>query len=96
MKLNRRMDENDEGVKSVKAIIKKEFLSLFLYEDEIHEDDTVDVDYECLSKFEVGDEVEILKEIEAGAFSADTKSYVIYHPKHHASATVAELFLKFI
>ena len=80
----------------MKAIIKMEFLSLFLYEDEIHEDDTVDIDYECLTKFEVGDEVEILKEIEAGAFSEESKSYVIYNPKNHASATVAELFLKFI
>lgn len=76
----------------MKAVINIEFLTLFLYDNEIIHD-SVDVDYDCLTKFNVGDEVEILKEIEKGLFSEDQKSYVIYNPKTHESITIAEIFL---
>ena len=78
-----------------KAIIKKDFLGLFLYGDEI-DDGQLEVDYECLAEFDEGTEVEILKEIPIGEFAISQKSYVILNPANNESITIAESFLDFI
>ena len=74
------------------ATVRNEFLSLFLYQSEI-EDDYVEVDEECLSIFDEGTKVEILREIPAGEFAEGQKSYVIFNPLNKESITVAASFL---
>ncbi|MDR6779496.1 hypothetical protein J2W98_003776 [Paenibacillus peoriae] len=76
------------------ATVKKEFLSLFLYQDEI-EDDYVEVDEDCLCTFDEGTKVEILKEVPIGEYAEDQKSYVIFNPLNKESITLAASFLDF-
>lgn len=76
------------------AKIKIDFLTLFLYHDEI-EDGYVEIEDDCLCAFEEGDVVEILREIEIGGYANDQKSYVILNPANNESITIAESFLDF-
>lgn len=80
----------------MKAKLNKTFLKLFLYDSEIDDDDQVEVDYECLMRFNEGDPVEILKVIEPGEYAKDQKSYVIFNPKTKESTTVAAVFVTLI
>lgn len=75
-----------------KATLKRDFLMLHLYNDEI-EDNYVEVDEDCLFEFDAGTEVEILKEIPIGEYAKNQKSYVVFNPKNNESVTVAEVFL---
>lgn len=76
------------------AKIKKSFLSLFLYQSEI-EDDYVEIDHDCICSFDAGTEVEVLREIAAGAYAETQKSYVILNPINNESITLVESFLDF-
>lgn len=81
----------------MKATIKFDFARMFLYKDEIREEeseDVIEVDYDCLDEFNIGDEVEILKIVESKEFSGG-KGYVIYNPKNNASTVVAYHVLNF-
>lgn len=77
-----------------KAVIKRDFLTLFLYESEIV-DDQVEVDNDYLSTFDAGTEVEILREIPIGKYADTQPSYVVLNPINNESITVAESFLDF-
>jgi hypothetical protein len=68
---------------------------LFLYEKEISEDDLVDIDYDNLTEWNKGDEVEVLKVVDSKDFSGG-KGYVIYNPKNHKSITVAYHVIDFL
>lgn len=76
------------------AKIKIDFLTLFLYRDEI-ENGCVEIDYDCLYAFEEGDMVEILREIPKSKYANNQKSYVILNPANNESVTIAEAFLDF-
>jgi len=77
-----------------KAVIKRDFLTLFLYESKIV-DDQVEVDYDCLGSFGEGTEVEILREIPVGEYAENQRSYVVLNPMNNESITVAGSFLDF-
>jgi hypothetical protein len=79
----------------MKAEIKFDFLQLFLYEQEISEDDILDIDHDNLTEWNKGDEVEVLKVIDSEDFSGG-KGYVIYNPKNHKSITVAYHVIDFL
>ena len=84
----------------LKAIITFDFAKLFFYKNEAWEDeeqcaDVVEVIWDDVDEFNMGDEVEILKIVESDKFSGG-KGYVIYNPKNHASTAVACHTLKFI
>lgn len=79
----------------MKAKISKDFLCLFFYDDDIEEDNMVEVYEGNTSHFNVGDEVEILKELPVGSYSDNQKSYVVFNPRNHESITVAACFLDF-
>ena len=79
----------------MEAIIKFDFLQLFLYKEEINEDDLIDTDWGNLTEWKKGDEVEIIRIVESLDFKGG-KSYVIYNPKNYKSITVGSHVIDFI
>ena len=63
--------------------MKEEILSLCINGIELDDnrEDYVEVIKDEIFQFNVGDEIEILKEIEVGLYAKDQKSYVIFDPK---------------
>jgi hypothetical protein len=79
----------------MKAIIKFDFLQLFLYKEDIGEDDLIDTDWENLTEWKKGDEAEVVKVVDTLDFQGG-KGYVIYNPKNHKSITVGCHVIDFI
>jgi len=80
----------------MKATITTKFMMLFLYGEDIDDDNRVLVDEDCAFSFEEGDVVEVLKTLEVGEYAKNQKSYVIFHPVTKETLTVAACFLEII